>query len=281
MTFFVVPNLSKERAWATTQAVVRHLRQYGAEIVMTQEMRSRFTGEPARFLEEQCAFEACDAVITVGGDGSILHTARSGMQYHKPLLGVNIGRVGFLATIEADELDQLERVVRGEYALDQRGVLCADVCGEHALHAMALNDVVLSKLRPCETVDVEIYCDDTLVYRYQGDGVIFATPTGSTAYSLSAGGPILDSHIAGILVTPICAHSMHSPPMVFSAQRRLRVGVCSRIGVQTSLSCDGQEDGALSNADHVEISYEPDAISLISLQEAEQFQAIDKKLKGR
>ncbi|MFR9158959.1 MAG: NAD(+)/NADH kinase [Ruthenibacterium lactatiformans] len=130
--------------------------------------------------------------------------------------------------------------MHGEYILDRRSILSVSVDGQNRFRQTALNDVVISKSGISQTVDVEIFCDDILVNHYQGDGVVIATPTGSTAYSLSAGGPVLDAHIAGLVVTPICAHSLHSPSMVFSAGRRLpfrcllRWGLITRCSVATA-----------------------------------------------
>ena len=235
-----------------------------------------------RNLQDAKAFELCDVIVTVGGDGTILHAARQSLGYNKPLLGINIGRMGFLATVEAYEMEKLERLVHGEYILDRRSILSVSVDGQNRFRQTALNDVVISKSGISQTVDVEIFCDDILVNHYQGDGVVIATPTGSTAYSLSAGGPVLDAHIAGLVVTPICAHSLHSPSMVFSAGRRLRVSLSSPLGPHNALlSCDGRSPETISCQDTVDVALSDKYISLICFNEADQFEAIDKKLKGR
>ena len=153
-------------------------------------------------------------------------------------------------------------------------------CSRSFFEVFPLNDVVLSKKGVGQTVDVRIYCDGTLVNEYRGDGVVVATPTGSTAYSLSAGGPVLDARISGLVVTPICAHSMHSPPMVFSAQRKLLIRVVSS-QEGAVLCCDGTEGPTVYSDETVEVTLGQRTISLVSFDEAEQFRAIDKKLKGR
>ena len=153
--------------------------------------------------------------------------------------------------------------------------------GTFELCQYALNDLVVFKKGITQTVDVRIWCDEILVNHYQGDGVVVATPTGSTAYSLSAGGPVLDARISGLVVTPICAHSMHSPPMVFSAERKLRIQVMSPTQELALLSCDGLQEEAIFHDDIVSVSLSDRSISLICFNEADQFEAIDKKLKGR
>ena len=191
-------------------------------------------------------------------------------------------KINLLAEGQELMLEKLERLVHGEYILDRRSILSVSVDGQNRFRQTALNDVVISKSGISQTVDVEIFCDDILVNHYQGDGVVIATPTGSTAYSLSAGGPVLDAHIAGLVVTPICAHSLHSPSMVFSAGRRLRVSLSSPLGPHNALlSCDGRSPETISCQDTVDVALSDKYISLICFNEADQFEAIDKKLKGR
>ncbi|MEG2652250.1 MAG: NAD(+)/NADH kinase [Ruthenibacterium sp.] len=280
MTVFLVPNAQKPRAMPIAKAAAELLRQYGANVLMEDCFKASFAGQPVKFFPEEQAIAACDAIVTVGGDGTILRIARRSLADRKPILGINVGRLGFLATVEADELHRLKRLVTGDYTLDRRSILEVRVGGTQQVQN-ALNEVVIGKAGVSKTIDMEIYCDGTLVNRYQGDGVIVATPTGSTAYSLSAGGPVLDARIAGLVVTPICAHSMHSPPMVFSAQRRLRVTVSSAQPQQVLYSCDGQAETPLSDSDTVEVALSDQYMTLICLHDADQFEAIDKKLKGR
>ena len=281
MTVFLVPNLQKERAVLIAHAAIEQLTACGVTVLMSSAVQAAFPDEPVDFITEQQAFSTCDVVVTVGGDGTILQAARRGLSYGKPLLGINVGRLGFLATVEADELHKLKRLAQGDYRLDTRSILAVQIGNDKEKTQIALNEVVIAKSFVSQTMDVEIYCDDTLVNQYAGDGVIIATPTGSTAYSLSAGGPILDARIAGLVVTPICAHSMHSPPMVFSAQRRLRVAVACTKNDYVYYSCDGQKEQQLSHSDTVEVSLSDQSMTLVSLQDADQFEAIDKKLKGR
>lgn len=282
MTVFLIPNLKKENAVPTAQRAAKTLRDAGARVLLPASVREHFCEVEENFAEDARAFALCDVIVTVGGDGTILHAARQSLGYDKPLLGVNIGRMGFLATVEAYEMEKLGRLVRGEYILDKRAILSVSVNGQNRFHQTALNDVVISKSGISQTVDVEIFCDDILVNRYQGDGVVIATPTGSTAYSLSAGGPVLDAHIAGLVVTPICAHSLHSPSMVFSAGRRLRVLLSSPLGPHNALlCCDGRSPETISCHDTVDVALSDKYISLVCFNEADQFEAIDKKLKGR
>lgn len=281
MTVYLWPNPRKQRVLESVCAVVQKLKSCGVRVVMRSDLQPLFPAVDAEFMPQADALLCCDVIVTVGGDGTILHAALQCLDYKKPLLGVNLGRMGFLATVEVDELDKLERLAAGAYTLDRRAILTASVQGHNALTQYALNDVVLFKQGVAQTVDVRIYCDEILVNRYLGDGVVIATPTGSTAYSLSAGGPVLDARIDGLVMTPICAHSMHSPPMVFSAHRKLRIVLESPGAADAFLCCDGQAEVPIASGDSVDVSLSNRYISLVCFNEADQFEAIDKKLKGR
>lgn len=283
MTVFLVLNLSKEQSVPVAHSAIEIFRGLGVSVILEKEAQPYFSDrQDLLFMQTNAALAACDVIITIGGDGTILHIARQSLGLEKPLFGINLGRMGFLAAVEKDELpDKLNRLVRGEYTLDERRILAVNVQGRNTFRKYALNDLVVFKSGIAQTVDVCIWCDDILVNHYQGDGVVVATPTGSTAYSLSAGGPVLDARISGLVVTPVCAHSMHSPPMVFSAARKIRIQVSSPTQEFALLSCDGLHEEQISRDDVVSVSLSSRSIPLICFNEADQFEAIDKKLKGR
>lgn len=281
MTVYLIPNMKKRDVRAAVETVARCLRGLGAQVLLPLALEETFEGQGAQFLCDADAFARCDVAVTVGGDGTILHAAKRGLSYHRPLLGVNLGRMGFLATAECGDSAKFERLVRGDWREDRRAVLSVRCRGKRPFESVALNDLVIAKTGIGQTVDVSIWCDGILVNEYLGDGVVVSTPTGSTAYSLSAGGPVLDARIRGLVVTPVCAHSMHSPPMVFSAERRLTIQVDSPARGRAEMCCDGADARVLLSEDRLEVSLSGDYISLVSFNEADQFAAIDKKLKGR
>lgn len=280
MIVFIIPNLVNANAASTLENAASTLHRCGAHILLCDKLREQFSHLAADFLPEQEAFQKCDVIVTVGGDGTILHTARKSLGFDKPLLGINVGRLGFLATVEAYEMEKLERLARGEFSYDRRTLLAVSTEGRPELSQTALNDVMISKNISTQTVDIAVYCDDILANHFRGDGVVIATPTGSTAYSLSAGGPVLDAHIAGLVVTPVCAHGLHSPPMVLSAQRRLRILASAAYGAPNPLiSCDGGKPWEIAPGQAVSIALSEQSISLVCFNEADQFEAIDKKLR--
>ena len=176
---------------------------------------------------------------------------------------------------------KLSAVARGEYFLDNRMLLYVRVLGDDSWEGHALNDVVMTKGRLQQAVDFSIYCDDILVEHYRGDGVIVATPTGSTAYSMAAGGPILDSQTKGVVVTPICPHSLASPAMVFAQERKLNVCVGQVADDEVFISCDGGVGYPLKAGATAEIRLSDQNVKLITFGRADQFQAIDQKLRKR
>lgn len=282
MRVFIFSNLIKDPALTVTRLAAEHLQALGAEVLLLRECASVCELSFAQYLEEREAFLQAEIVVSVGGDGTLLHAARSCVEYDLPILGVNVGRLGFLATCEVNELAiKLERLINGDYTIDGRRMLRATTRGAAIWQSNALNDVVIYAENRLQTADFTIFCDGIQVNRFSSDGVIIATPTGSTAYSLSAGGPILDAHIAGFVVMPICAHSIKSPAMVFSADRRISIHAIPRNADKVFVSGDGNDKCALSADSVVEVCLAPKKLKLISFSPAEQFEAIDKKLMGR
>ena len=282
MKVYIVPNTTKPRAVPVALQAADILRHSGAEVILDPVFQLSHKKQSIHYLPSEQAFSACDVVITVGGDGTILHIAKECLYANKPILGINLGRTGFLATCEVEEIPQkLSALAEGRYELDRRTLLKAYLEGEEPMTRTALNDVVIYKGSRLQTIDFKVYCDDILVNRCAGDGVILATPTGSTAYSLSAGGPILDTHIQGIVVTMICAHSLHQPSMVFAADRKIRIEVDGRNRNEVFLSTDGTTEHQLQNKCNIQVELLKECLYLITFNPADQFDAIDKKLRGR
>lgn len=283
MTIYIVPNSSKPEAVTLAALAARILLEEKAMVLLAPEFSTIKQNCPGvKFIAQQDAYSLCDIVLTIGGDGTMLHTARDMMLAQKPLIGINMGQLGFLTIIEHNELDKLRRLAHNEYTVEHRSVLTAQFCQGENASCLALNDIVLFKQQPEKTIALDIYCDDTKVSSFRGDGVIFSTPTGSTAYSLSAGGPILDAQLGGIIVTPICAHIVHTPPMVFSSQRVMRAVPSSSHIEEISISCDGMGSTTVPNDNNGIIIRQSDiSVPLIQFHDADQLQAIDKKLKGR
>ena len=282
MTVYISPNPGKAMAYGISQRAAQILLTHGAQVLMHDGLQAECMTMGVVYLSQKECLERTDVILTIGGDGTILHEANLSLEYRKPILGINLGRCGFLATCEVDEMEaKLSAVARGEYFLDNRMLLYVRVLGDDSWEGHALNDVVMTKGRLQQAVDFSIYCDDILVEHYRGDGVIVATPTGSTAYSLAAGGPILDSQTKGIVVTPICPHSLASPAMVFAPERKINLWVGQVADEEVFISCDGDAGYSVKAGATAEVRLSDQVVQLITFSKADQFQAIDQKLRGR
>ena len=282
MTVYISPNPGKAMAYGISQRAAQILLTHGAQVLMQDGLQAECMTMGVVYLSQKECLERTDVILTIGGDGTILHEANLSLEYRKPILGINLGRCGFLATCEVDEMEaKLSAVARGEYFLDNRMLLYVRVLGDNSWEGHALNDVVMTKGRLQQAVDFSIYCDDILVEHYRGDGVIVATPTGSTAYSLAAGGPILDSQTKGIAVTPICPHSLASPAMVFAQERKINLCVGQVADEEVFISCDGDAGYSVKAGATAEVRLSDQVVQLITFSKADQFQAIDQKLRGR
>ena len=282
MTIYISPNPGKTSASEIALRAAQILLTHGAAVLMSDALRAECMTMGVEYLTQKECLERTDVILTIGGDGTILHEANLSLEYRKPILGINLGRCGFLATCEIGEMEtKLAAVARGEFQLDNRMLLYARVLGQDGWEGHALNDVVVTKGRLQQAIDFSIYCDDILVEHYRGDGVIVATPTGSTAYSLAAGGPILDSQTKGVVVTPICPHSLASPAMVFAQERKLNVCVGQVADDEVFISCDGGVGYPLKAGATAEIRLSDQNVKLITFGRADQFQAIDQKLRKR
>ena len=282
MTVYISPNPGKISASEVALRAAQILQNHGASVLMCEDLRTVCNAAGVVYLPLEQCLERTDVILTIGGDGTILHEANLSLKHAKPILGINLGRCGFLATCEVSEMEsKLPAVARGEFQLDNRMLLYAHVLGHDGWEGHALNDVVVTKGRLQQAIDFSIYCDDILVEHYRGDGVIVATPTGSTAYSMAAGGPILDSQTKGVVVTPICPHSLASPAMVFAQERKLNICVGQVADGEVFISCDGAAGFPLKAGATAEVRLSDQVVQLITFSKADQFLAIDQKVRSR
>ena len=223
-----------------------------------------------------------DLLVCFGGDGTILHAARDATLHNVPLMGVNMGSVGFMAELERGELAQLAPLARGEYTIEERMMLDVRVFrGDRMVSQdLALNDAVLSKGSMARVAELEVLADQTQVTAMTGDGVIIATPTGSTAYSMSAGGPIVEPTSQCIIVTPVCAHRLAARAMVLAPQRLVTVRLPKGNRKHLYLSVDGGKAVRLFGGDRVEISRSSYTTKLVQLAHRNFYQVINQKLGG-
>lgn len=246
MKIALLPNLTRKNALKVSLEVCKKLDELNAYYMVKIEDRKLFEKTKAEFLSQEEMISECDVIITVGGDGTIIHAAKAG----KPILGINAGRIAFMAGLESAELDMLKNLIDGNYENDRRMMLKADVCdsdGNVVKTCFCVNDVVVARGKQIKMEDISVEHNGKLINNYTADGVIISTPTGSTAYSLSAGGPVVDPQIESILLTPICTHSLFSRALIFKPDSVFRL--YSPTSAELSLSCDG-EDTVTVPGDH-------------------------------
>ena len=231
-------------------------------------------------LEEE--LPSADLLICFGGDGTILHAARDATLHNIPILGVNMGSMGFMAELERSELSMLACLPGGNFTTEDRMMLDVRVRrgNKEILSDLALNDAVISKGSMARVAELEVLADDMEVSSIMGDGVIVATPTGSTAYSMSAGGPIVEPTSRCLIFTPVCAHQLAARAMVLDAHRRVTVRVPKTMRKYLFLSVDGGKAVRLGGGDRVEITCSDRYTRLVRLTSRSFYQIIHQKLGG-
>ncbi|MBM4125186.1 MAG: NAD(+) kinase [Nitrospira sp.] len=259
--------------------LVAWLRERHKEVVFDGKTAA-LIGEPATHKKTQIAALA-DMVIVLGGDGTMLSAARLVEERAVPILGVNMGGLGFLTEVSLDQLyPSLGRVFAQEYSLDDRLMLRAQMHrhGEHVAQATVLNDVVVSKGTLSRMIEIQISIDGKFVTNLRGDGLIVSTPTGSTAYSMSAGGPIVTPSVHALILTPICPHTLTHRPLLIPSSATLEVTLTSEDeGAMTTF--DGQVGIAMTQGDTVTIGASEHRTRLIRFSDRTYYDVIRRKLK--
>ncbi len=222
------------------------------------------------------------AVICLGGDGTILHMAKAATRAGVPVLGINIGTMGFMAELESSELQQLARLAAGDYTVDERMMLDVTVHRDRDIifHDICLNDAAITKGAMARIVHLSVECDGVQALEFGGDGVLVATPTGSTAYSLSAGGPIVEPEAHSILVTPVCAHDVGSRCIVASDKRVITVGLTHNARRNAFLSVDGGRATRINMGDRITVRKSRYTTKLIRLNSRSFFDVVNGKFKN-
>ena len=222
-----------------------------------------------------------DLVVCFGGDGTILHMAKAATRRGIPILGVNIGTMGFMAELESTELDDLVRLAKGDYTIDSRMMLDVTVQRDRDIifHDICLNDVVVTKGAVARIVHLEVKCDGVQAMESGGDGVIVSTPTGSTAYSYSAGGPVVEPEARNIIITPICAHEVGSRSIVASDKRVITVEMVRNARRNAYLSVDGGKAVRLNMGDKTTIRKSNLETKLVRLKDRSFYDVVSAKFK--
>ncbi|HID10701.1 MAG TPA: hypothetical protein EYP17_05300 [Candidatus Latescibacteria bacterium] len=258
----IAANLRKSGVYEVVGKLIDLLRERGLVGILEEDLRDLFPGGRALNVGD---IRGADVVVAIGGDGTILRTARALRGTGVPILGVNLGRLGFLAEVSAEELSEaLGMVLDGKAQVEERMGLTTYAEGE-GREFFAVNDVVLERGTSPRMIEVRVFVGEEFLGSYLADGAILATPTGSTAYSLSAGGPIVHPKLEGILLTPICPHSLSVRPMVLPPDEEIVLGVRSDWGEDMALTVDGQLRCRLHPEDRVAVRRARERVRLLTL----------------
>lgn len=279
----VIPNLSKKNADVYTSKVIKKIFSLNAEVLMLSDKQKFFNDRKIKYYSNigNLIFN-CDIVITIGGDGTIIHKAKHAARFSKPILGINLGKIGFVAGLEPTEIDKLEQLIKGKYTVEKRMMLSVNVKkGETTRKFYALNDVVITKGLYSGLVNLNVTLNNDEITKYVADGIILATPTGSTAYSLSAGGPVIEPSMKCILLTPICQHSMFSRPVIFGENSKINITAKTREKDESVLSIDGGRPIIISDRDLVSVEAAKMTVSLIKLKNQNFYKVLNSKLSER
>lgn len=283
---YMIVNMIKDDTLEITNEIIRWLHDNGCEIFIDRKVRD-CSHLDATCITDEAELDDIDFAIVLGGDGTIIHSARRLAQHEIPILGINLGNLGFLAEIEQSEWKKnLQQVLDGNYEIETRMMLEARVfeAGELVEEGYGLNDVVISRMALSRMVGFSVYVNDEFVNYYSADGLIMSTPTGSTAYNLSAGGPILAPHSEMIVMTPICPHSLTARSVVLSSNDVVKITFeHNRRNWDKDLmvTIDGQEGMRISSDADIIIRKAAMKTRLIKLEGHDFYHILRRKLGGK
>lgn len=276
MKVFICANPGKTNSSEAVAVASDKLIGIGYTPMLSREQKHYFDFGGVVYGETDELLKQCNLIMTIGGDGTILKWGRKAALANKPLLGINTGRLGFMTSLENNELDMLDRLATGNYTVSRR--MLVDVIFESGDIYNVINDVVFSRGRNSKLPEFIVSSNQNEAVRIRADGIIFSTPTGSTAYSLSAGGPIVAPDVQCIEFTPLCAHSLFGRPMIFSSDSEIEVSYNGYECCNVSLSVDGDDEIDFFEGETVKIRKSSLYLTLIDINGSSFYKAVHNKL---
>ena len=276
MNAAVIPNLDKRGS----SQVVEKLGTILKECDIKAYLPENITYENFGHLPEEQLYKTADVIITIGGDGTIIRYAKRAALDGKPVLGINAGRMGYLADIEQNELELIKKLKTGEYAVEKRMMLSVSVCenGRKLSEYNALNDAVIVSGFISRIIDISASVgNDSISYR--ADGLILSTPTGSTAYSMSAGGPVIDPLTQSMCITPICSHSLSAKPILLGADNTVKLKAYSKKRTDIFLTVDGRKVCAIRPYTEIYVQKSKQYAMLVRLNDRSFYKTLSAKFR--
>lgn len=272
MKIAIIINSSKDNAALIAKETIAFLQKENISVLLTEEYFDLYDG--VEFCAADDIYQLADIVIVIGGDGTIIHAAKKAALHKKPVLGINAGRLGYLAGLESNEISMLTDLINGSYEIEERMLLSVTFNNKELF---CLNDAVISKGTRSRMIDISVSLDNDTV-SYRADGLIAATPTGSTAYSLSAGGPIIDPKVQSIALTPICPQSLFARPILLHADSKVLITANPPEETGAFLTIDGEETYQLKSNTVITVKRAEDIkVSLIKLQKSMFLSTLSEK----
>ncbi len=278
----LMPNADRDPGLVYTKKLLTLLA--GREVRISRDFSELLDGDAVFVPPNRLFNKSIDLAIALGGDGTLLEAARKAAVYQIPVLGINLGHLGFLAEVEKHEIEScLHDLLTGAYTIENRMMLRAVITrpGGKTVTFDALNDIVISRGKSTRLIDVNLYIDNQFVDDYKADGMIVATPTGSTAYSMSAGGPILDPAARSFVLTPICPHKLYARTIVVPDIREITMTIHSDIARSVVVSCDGQLSTPFSEGDVLTLKRSDYTARLINIHGDRFYRVLQHKLLGK
>ena len=276
------PNVNRDIGFHMTRKVNEMLGKCGRSVAICPVFEDDSSGEivPVGFkpTELEDEISCAEMIIAFGGDGTILRAARAAADAGIPILGVNMGGKGFMAELEVEDIDLINSAVSGAYETESRMMLDAEVIRDGGIvySDFALNDIVLRGYN--KVIDLTLFGDGQIISEFSGDGAIVATPTGSTAYSMAAGGPIVEPSAHNIIVTPICAHVLEAKPYVLVSDRCVSIEIGNKKFSPAYMSADGCERVEILNGDVISVKKSPKLTHLVRLTNRSFYRKVSEKL---
>ena len=281
MNVLLIPNFQKENCEKVTLDIISILRRSNAQIYALYESKPFIKNESVAFISPENLSSDINFAITIGGDGTIIEASNLLLEHEIPIIGVNLGTLGFLADIETNELNLISDIIYGQYCIDERTTLIAEI--EHLngkkTQFTAINDIVISKNAFSGIIDIEVECNGVETAKYRADGVIFSTASGSTAYAMSAGAPIMHPGVKAITLTPICAHSLFARTIVLPENEQITVKTnAESIKKKVFVVADGLNSVDIGQGDTIKISKYSKNVKFIKINGKSFYSSVNNKL---
>lgn len=281
MKVLLIPNFQKENCEKISLDVIKILNGGNAEIFALYESKPYIKSESVAFISPESLSSDFDFALTIGGDGTIIKASNLLLEHEIPIIGVNLGTLGFLTGIETDELNLISDILCGKYVIDERTTLKVEI--EHSdgkiTRFTAINDIVISKNAFSGIIDIDVKCNGVETAKYRGDGIIFSTASGSTAYAMSAGGPIMHPDVKAITITPICAHSLFARTIILPENEQITVKTnAESVKRKVFVVADGLGSVDIDEGDVIKISKYDKNIKFIQINGKSFYSSVNRKL---